>query len=169
MQQLHIKSIHKVTVKKKQQFKRPCLKRLQEVLTDQELITPFSLCLLYVHPKLSQMLKTLSTLCSFPSPNLDRVFPPEKKIQRKGHSLFPFCLFILEPLLLPLPPSFFPPLDLESAPINLGNQLHKHSSQSQGELLSPHLLPCFTTKNPYGFMVGCKQPEPRPKMDQNIA
>ena len=28
---------------------------------------------------------------------------------------------------------------------------------------------CFTTKNPYGFMVGCKEPKPRPKMDPNIA
>ena len=35
-----------------------------------------------------------------------------------------------KPLLLPLPPSFFPSSALESAPINLGNQLHKHSSQS---------------------------------------
>ena len=30
-----------------------------------------------------------------------------------------------------------------------------------------HLLQfstCFTTKNPYGFVVGCKEPKPRPKM-----
>ena len=101
-----------------------------QVITNQELFTLFSLCSLHVHPKLSQMLKTLSTLCSFPPPNLDRVFPSRKKMQRKFHSLFPFWLFIPEPLLLPLPPSFFPPSALESAPINLINQLHKHSSQS---------------------------------------
>ena len=127
MQQLHIKSIHKVTVKKKQQFKRPCLKRLQDVLTDQELITPFSLCLLYVHPKLSQMLKTFSTLCSFPSPILDRVPPPKKNAKEKGHSLFPFWLFIPEPLLLPLPPSFFPPSALELiGPSHVGFGLQNH-------------------------------------------
>ena len=111
------------------------------------------------------MLKTFSTLCSFPSPNLDKVLSLRKKCKGKGPSLFPFCLFIPEPLLLPLPPSFFPLLALESAPINLGIHLHKHSSQSRGELLSPHLLHCFTTKNPYGFMVGYKEPKPRLKMD----
>ena len=100
-----------------------------QVLTNQKLLTPFSLCSLHVHPKLSQMLKTLSTLCSFPSPNFDRFFPPRKKCKGKGLSLFPLWLFIPEPLLLPLPPSFFPPSTLESGPINLENQLHKHSSQ----------------------------------------
>ena len=101
-----------------------------QVLINQELLTPFSLCSLHVHPELSQMLKTFSTLYSFPSPNLDRVFPPRKKMQRKGPYLFPFWIFIPKPLLFPLPPSFFPPLALEIGPINLGNQLHKHFSQS---------------------------------------
>ena len=90
---------------------------------------------------------------------------PKKKCKGKTLSLFPFWLFIPEPLLLPLSSSFFPPSALENAPINLGNQPHKHSSQSRGELLSSHLLLCFTTKNPYGFVVSCKEPEPRPKMD----
>ena len=78
-------------------------------------------------------------------------FFPHKKCKGKGPSLFPFWLFILEPLLLPPSSSFFSPSALENAPINLGNQPHKHFSQSRGELLSPHLLICFTTKNPYGF------------------
>ena len=85
-------------------------------------------------------------------------------MQRKNPSLFLLWLFIPEPLLFPLPPLFFPPSSLESAPINLENQLHKHSSQSRGELLSLHLLYCFTTKNPYGFRVGYKEPKPRPKI-----
>ena len=54
-----------------------------QVLTNQDLLTPFSLCLLHMHPELSQMLKTFSTLCSFPSPNLDRVFPKKKNAKEK--------------------------------------------------------------------------------------
>ena len=63
-----------------------------QVLTNQEILTPFSLCSLHVHPKLSQMLKTFSTLYSFPSPNLDRVFPPRKK---KCRGIRSFSLSIL--------------------------------------------------------------------------
>ena len=62
--------------------------------------------------------------------SLGQSFPPRKNVKEKGLSLFPFWLFIPEPLLLPFPPSFFPPSALESVPINLENQLHKHSPQS---------------------------------------
>ena len=55
-------------------------------------------------------------------------FPHKQKCKGNGLSLFSFWLFILEPILLPLPLSFFPPSDLESALINLGNHLHKHFS-----------------------------------------
>ena len=108
--------------------------------------------------------ESVLTILFSPQQTWTKFLPPEK-CKGKGSSLFPFWLFILEPLLLPLSSSFFPPSALENAPINLGNQPHKHFSQSRGELLSPHLLPCFTTKNPYGFMVGCKELELRPKVD----
>ena len=101
------------------------------------------------------------------SPNLDRVFPPRKKMQRKRSFSLSTMAFYTRTPAPPLPLLFFPPSTLESAPINLRNHLHKHSSQSRGELLSPHLFPCFTTKNPDGFMVGYKEPKPRPKMDPN--
>ena len=135
-----------------------------QVFTNQELLTPFSLYSLHLHLELSHMLKTFSTLCSFPSPHLDRVFP-QKKMQMKGPSLFLFWLFIPEPLLLPLPPSFFPHLALERSPSTSKTNSINTSHSPWGELLYPHLLSYFTTKNPYGFMVGCKEPEPRPKMD----
>ena len=79
-----------------------------QVLINQELLTPLSLCSLHVHPELSQMLKTFSTLYSFPSPNLDRVLSSRKKMQRKRSFSLSILDFIPEPLLFPLPPSFFP-------------------------------------------------------------
>ena len=92
-------------------------------------------------------------------------FFPSEKMQRKMSFSLSILGFYTR---TPVPPTslfIFPPSTLQNAPINLENQPHKHSSQSRGELLSLHLLICFTTKNPYGFMVGCKEPETRPKMD----
>ena len=58
-------------------------------------------------------------------------FPLRKNAKEKVILSFSFWLFIPEPLLLPLPSSFFPPSALENAPINLGNQPHKHSSNHE--------------------------------------
>ena len=99
-----------------------------------------------------------------PSPNLVKVFSPRKMQRKKSFSLSILGFYTRTPV----PPTslfIFPPSTLQNAPINLENQPHKHFSQSRGELLSLHLLLCFTTKSPYGFVVGYKEPEPRPKMN----
>ena len=54
------------------------------------------LCSLHMHLELSQMLKIFSTLYYFPSPNLDRVFPHRKKIQRKNVFLYFHSAFLYQ-------------------------------------------------------------------------
>ena len=74
-----------------------------------------------------------------------------------------FSLFILIPFSAFKPPGFLP--------LQNRNPLHQHGKHT------PHYFSCtyeasstlqfsacFTTKNPYGFVVGCKEPKPRPKM-----
>ena len=94
-------------------------------------------------------------------------FPPpsQKKCQRKVLLSFYSGFLYQNPCSSHFHLHFFllqlwkvPPSTSKTSSINT-----PHSSR--GELLSPHLLSCFTTKNPYRFMVGCKKPEPRPKMD----
>ena len=168
MQQLHIKSIRKAY-----QIVLPSRRNLLGFKaafpsSPHQSKAPYPLLSLFTSraPKTFLDAQNILHTLFFSLTKLEQSFSPQKKkCQGKGLSLFPFLLFIPEPLLFPLPPLFFPLSALESVPINLGNQLHKHFSQSRGELLSPHLLLCFTTKNPYGFMVGCKEPKTRPKMD----
>ena len=171
MQQLHIKNIHKAY-----QIVLPSSRNLLGFKagfpsSPHQSRSPYSLLsLLTSHaPRTFADAQNLLHTLFFSLTKLGQSFSQKIKIkikmQRKSSFSLSILAFYTRTLLLPLPPLFFPLLALESAPMNLENQLHKHSSQSRGELLSPHLLPCFTTKNPYGFMVGYKEPKPRPEMD----
>ena len=100
----------------------------------------------------------------FPHQTWTEFFPPGKKC--KGNFILSFHSSFLyqNPCSSHFHLHFFllqlwkvPPSTSKTSSINT-----PHSSR--GELLSPHLLSCFTTKNPYGFMMGCKEPKTRPKM-----
>ena len=175
LQQLHIKSIHKAY-----QIVLPSSRNLLGFKASfpsspHQSRSPYSLLsLLTSHaPRTFADAQNLLHTLFFSLTKLGQSFSQKIKIKIKMQRKSSFSLFILafytRTLLLPLPPLFFPLLTLESAPMNLGNQLHKHSSQSQGELLSPHLLPCFTTKNPYDSWWAAKNPNQGPKWTHNIA
>ena len=122
MQQLHIKSIHKAY-----QIILPSNRNLFD-FKDAFPSSPhqskvfYSLLSLLTSraPRTFSDAQNLLHTLFFSLTKLGQSFFPQKKMQRKGSSLFLFWLFIPEPLLLPLPPLFFPPSTLESAPINLG-------------------------------------------------
>ena len=56
------------------------------------------------------------------------------------------------------------PFSTEIPSISMENTLPIISLALTRPAHSLQFLACFTTKNPYGFMVGCKEPKPRPKM-----
>ena len=128
---------------------------------------------LFQHTELSQVQNSSPTLSLFffklsPSSPLAftvlTVFYP--RIQREVLLFFPSFGFYIRPLCSSSFHSFFHAFSSRKQPFNLkttlpNNSPHQFSMQAD----SFKFLACFTTKDPYGFMVGCKEPKPRPKMD----
>ena len=91
-------------------------------------------------------------------------FPPI--IQREAPLFFPFFGFYIKPLCSSSFHSFSHAFRSGKQPFNLETTLPNNSPhQFSMQAYSFKFSACFTTKNPYGFMVGCKEPKPRPKMD----
>ena len=91
-------------------------------------------------------------------------FPP--RIQREVLIFFPSFGFYIRPLCSSRFHSFSHAFSSGKQPLNLettlpNNSPHQFSMQADSFKFSA----CFTTKDPYGFMVGCKETKPRPKMD----
>ena len=91
-------------------------------------------------------------------------FPP--RIQREVLLFFPSFGFYIRPLYSSSFLSFSHAFSSGKQPFNLettlpNNYPHQFSMQADSFKFSA----CFTTKDPYGFMVGCKEPKPRSKMD----
>ena len=86
--------------------------------------------------------------------------------REKSFSSSPLLAFYIRPLCSSSFHSFSHAFSSRKQPFNLkttllNNSPHQFSMQADSFKFSA----CFTTKDPYGFMVGCKEPKPRPKMD----
>ena len=91
-------------------------------------------------------------------------FPP--RIQREVTLFFSYFGFYIRPLCSSSFHSFPHAFSYGKQPSNLETTLPNNSPhQFSMQAYSFKFLACFTTKDPYGFMVGCKEPKPRPKMD----
>ena len=78
----------------------------------------------------------------------------------------PLLAFISDPFIPPA--SFHFPMHsaLENSPSTSKPTLPNNSPHQFSMQVDSFKFPaCFTTKDPYGFMVGCKEPKTRPKMD----
>ena len=88
------------------------------------------------------------------------------RIQREVHLFFPYFGFYIRPLCSSSFHSFSYAFSYGKKPFNLDTTLPNNSPlQFSMQVDSFKFSACFTTKDPYGFMVGCKEPKPRPKMD----
>ena len=124
------------------------------------------------HTELSQVQNPSPTLSLFfklsPSSPLAftvliEFFP---RIQREVRLFFLSFAFYIRPLCFSSFHSFSHAFSSRKEPFNLkttllNNSPHQFSMQADSFKFSA----CFTTKDPYGFMVGCKEPKTRPKMD----
>ena len=91
-------------------------------------------------------------------------FPP--RIQREVPLFFTFFGFYIRPLCSSSFHSFSYAFSYGKQPFNLGSTLLNNSPlQFSMQVDFFKFSACFTTKDPYGFMVGYKKPKPRPKMD----
>ena len=112
--------------------------------------------------KLSSTLSTqkmLLTLCFSHQQNI----PSLKNAKRSFALLSSHLLYSYPSQHLSLLGSF--PFSTEIPSISMGTTPPIISLALTRPAHSLHFLACFTTKNPYGFVVGCKEPKPRPKMD----
>ena len=91
-------------------------------------------------------------------------FPP--RIRTEVSLFFPSFGFYIRPLCFSSFHSFSHAFSSGKQPLNLGTTLPNNSPHQFSMQADSFKFPaCFTTKDPYGFMVGCKEPKPRPKMD----
>ena len=91
-------------------------------------------------------------------------FPP--RIQREVPLFFPFFGFYIRPLCSSSFHSFSHAFSSGKQPFNLETTLPNNSPhQFSMQAYSFKFSACSTTKDPYGFIVGCKEPKTRPKMD----
>ena len=91
-------------------------------------------------------------------------FPP--RIQREVPLFFPFFGFYIRPLCSSSFHSFSYAFSSGKQSFNLETTLPNNSPHQFSMQADSFKFPaCFTTKDPYGFMVGCKEPKTRPKID----
>ena len=123
------------------------------------------------HTEISQVQNSSPTLFFFKlSPFSPLAFTVLTKfslrIQREVLIFFSSFGFYIKPLCSSSFHSFSHAFGSRKQPFNLETTLPNNSSHQFSMQADSFKFPaCFTTKDSYGFMVGCKEPKPRPKMD----